>query len=198
VGKRFDSSFLIGMAAGVAATLILLIVAAAGLAFAYPSLRKAAIAETEKNLEAPPLPGTVQADFNWQLTALDGTSLSLESLEGDVIFVTFWSPECPYCVAEMGSIQGLYEIIAEDGVRFVCATSDKYRAGVETFAEEYAVTVPLYTYEGGAPEVYKHRVTPAAFIIGRDGRIAWKHEGAAKWDDEVMVQYLRGLLVKEV
>jgi cytochrome oxidase Cu insertion factor (SCO1/SenC/PrrC family) len=96
VGKRFDSSFLIGMAAGVAATLILLIVAAAGLAFAYPSLRKAAIAETEKNLEAPPLPGTVQADFNWQLTALDGTSLSLESLEGDVIFVTFWSPECPY------------------------------------------------------------------------------------------------------
>jgi len=198
VAKRINASFIIGMAAGAFAMFMLLVVAAVGLTIAYPALQKASIEKLEEDLEAPPVPGTVSADFDWQLTALDETELALEDLKGEVIFVTFWKPDCPFCAAEMESIQALHDIIAEDGVQFVCATAEKNREGAKTFAEEYVVTMPLYTYEGSTPSVYKHRLTPAAFIIGRDGNIAWKQEGAAKWDDDVMVQYLRGLLVKEV
>ena len=186
--------FLIGMALGSFLTIVLLVGASV---IAYPFAYKYSMKKNEENLTAPPVPGTNDADYDWKLKGIDGEALDLASLKGEVIFVTIWSPECPFCVIEMGYIQELYDVIAEEGVVFVCATSDKYREETKTFASERGMTMPLYTYEGGAPATYKHRITPAAFIIGRDGKIAWSHEGAAKWNDESTVQYLRGLLIKK-
>jgi len=188
--RMIDAKFLIGTAFGSFSTIVLLIVASI-VFYQYGMNRK------DAPLEAPPVPGMTAADFDWELTALDGAALSFSSLEGDVIFVTFWSPECPHCVIEMGYIQELYDVIASEGVAFVCATADKYRDKATDYAKKRGLTMPLYSYEGGAPSVYKHRITPAAFIIGRDGKIAWSHEGEAKWNDDTMVQYLRGLLIKE-
>lgn len=181
---------LIGMALGSFLTILLLAVASVG-------LYKYGVNSNEAKLVAPPLPGMVDANYDWNLLGLDGETLDFTSLKGEVIFVTIWSPECPFCVIEMGYIQELHDKIAPEGVVFVCATSDKYREETKTYAAERGLTMPLYTYEGGAPATYKHRITPAAFIIGRDGKIAWSHEGAAKWSDDSTVQYLRGLLIKK-
>ncbi len=185
-----DGKLIIGMALGSFLTVVLLVVASIVL-YQY------GLNKNEEKLVAPPVPGTIAADFDWKLTSLDGDALDFSTLNGEVIFVTFWSPECPFCMIEMGYIQELYDAIAKEGVHFVCATSDKYREQSKTYAAERGLTMPLYTYEDGAPAVYKHRITPAAFIIGRDGKIAWSHEGAAKWSDETTVQFLRGLLIKE-
>lgn len=191
---RIDARLIIGMALGSFLTVMLLIAAIAVSYFGYYDY---AMKRNEENLGAPPIPGTKAADFDWSLTSLEGEPLEFASLKGDVIFMTFWSPECPHCKIEMGYIQELYDAIAEEGVRFVCATSDKYREQSQQYIAERGLTMPFYTYEGGAPGVYKHRITPAAFIIGRDGTIAWSHEGAARWSDESTIQYLRGLLIKD-
>jgi len=192
--RKIDAKLLIGMGLGSFLTIVLLVLAVVAITVGGYQY---ALDKNEKNLKAPPLPGSMIADFDWDLSAFDGTALSFASLKGEVIFVTFWSPECPHCVIEMGYIQELYDVIAEEGVKFVCATADKYRDSAKDYAEKRGLTMPLYSFEGGAPTVYTHRITPAAFIIGRDGKIAWSHEGAAKWSDESTVQYLRGLLIKD-
>ena len=190
----FDKKFVIGMAFGSFLTIVLIVVASVA---AYPALYKYSLKKNEEKLAAPPIPGTVAADFDWNLAGLDGEALDFSTLKGEVTFVTFWSPECPFCVIEMGYIQELYDTISEEGVVFVCATAETYREDAKEYAAERGLTMPLYTYEGGAPAIYKHRITPAAFIIGRDGKIAWSHEGAAKWNDDTTVQFLRGLLIKD-
>lgn len=182
------------MALGSFLTIVTLVVL---LAVAYGPLSKYALKKNEEDLAAPPVPGSMSADFAWTLNSLGGENLDFESLRGEVVFVTFWSPECPYCVIEMGYIQELHDAIAEEGVAFVCVTAETYGDSAREFAAERGLTMPLYTYEGEAPSVYKHRITPAAFIIGRDGKIAWSHEGAARWNDETTIQYLRGLLIKK-
>jgi thiol-disulfide isomerase/thioredoxin len=186
----FNANLLIGIALGFVLSIVLLVISSI-------AIYRYGLQQKEAELVAPPVPGVMTADFDWDLSGLDGSALSLSSLEGDVIFVTFWSPECPHCVIEMGYIQELYDIIAAEGVAFVCATADQYRDSAKDYATKRGLTMPLYSYKGGAPAVYKHRITPAAFIIGRDGKIAWSHEGAAKWSDDTMVQYLRGLLIKK-
>ncbi len=185
-----DAKFLIGMALGSLLTIVLAVVVS--LVLYQQGMKK-----SEANLLAPPVPGTLSADYDWKLATLEGNAFDFSTLRGEVVFVTFWSPECPYCVIEMGYIQKLYDEIADDGVKFVCATSAHYLEETKKYAAERGLTMPLYTYLDKAPAVYKHRITPAAFIIGRDGKIAWSHEGAAKWNDETTVHFLRGLLIKE-
>jgi thiol-disulfide isomerase/thioredoxin len=146
----------------------------------------------ESSSEVPSFPLTTLADYDWAVQSLDGHDFRMADVKGKVVFLNFWATWCSPCVAEMPSIQQLYDKLKGEGVVFVYVSNEE-TSKVSRFAKEKGFTFPIFTMHGAPPGVFKTRGIPATFILSPDGKIAFKHVGSAKWDDERSIDFMRGL-----
>jgi hypothetical protein len=80
-------------------------------------------------------------------------------------------------------------------VRFGFVTREE--AGVvRPFVEKRGIDLPIYLLKGEPPECFKTRGVPATFVLDRHGSIAMQHVGAAAWDADSIVAFVRGLAAK--
>jgi thiol-disulfide isomerase/thioredoxin len=147
----------------------------------------------ESRLEAPSFPSTTLADYEWTVQSLDGQDFKMTEVKGKVVFLNFWATWCPPCVAEMPSIQQLHEKLKDEGVVFVCISNEE-TSKVSRFVREKGLTFPVYIMQGTPPPVFKTRGIPTTFILSPDGKIAFKHVGSAKWDDDKSIDFIKGLM----
>ena len=148
-----------------------------------------------------------------ELTAQDGSHLSLASLRGKVVFVNFWATWCPPCREEMPSMlalgrelearhPGRFEMLAvsvDDGwgpVRaFLAAPPYGGRTEGMTVAldrPDQATTVAYYcAARGGCPGEYKF---PESYIVDRRGRLVAYVVGPRDWSDPRARTYLESLI----
>ena len=147
----------------------------------------------EGNLEASTLPPAALAEYNWTVQSLDGPDFKMTDAKGKVVFLNFWATWCFPCVAEMASIQRLYEKLKDRGVVFACISNEK-ASKVSRFVRRKGFTFPIYTMRGSPPAVFDTQRVPATFILSRDGRITLKHIGSAKWDDDKTVDFIKRLI----
>ncbi len=188
--KFFNRYFFIGLVAGLVLTIIIIIVG--GYIF-IRSFTPRTTGSLESMLQPPAFPTQMKMNYNWRVQGLDGSELHLSQIEGKVLFLNFWGTWCPPCVAEMPSIQRLYDRVKSAEIQFMCV-SDEDRRKVRKFVEERGFTFPVYTLIGQKPRVLETRGVPATFIISRDGQIVFKHVGAAQWDHETGVDFIRRLM----
>ena len=47
--------------------------------------------------------------YEWKLMDYEGNTYNMEEAKGKVVFVNLWATWCPPCIAEMPSIQKLYD-----------------------------------------------------------------------------------------
>lgn len=144
------------------------------------------------SLPAPPLPANAPADYEWSVRTLDDQPVEMARFKGKVVFLNLWATWCGPCVAEMASIQKLWEITKDEGVAFVVA-SNEGPAEISAFLKKRGLTLPVYRMNGEPPAAFRTAGIPATFILGADGRILLKHVGAARWDHPDAVTFLRGL-----
>ena len=126
----------------------------------------------------------------FSLKDLQGNALSLASYKGKVLILNFWATWCPPCVGEMPSIQRLYEKLKDEEVVFVCVSQED-STKVSRFIKEKGFTFPIYTMKGAPPAVFNTRGIPATFILSSGGKVAFRHVGGARWDDEKAVDFIR-------
>jgi len=184
-------SFFAGLGAGVVALMLVGVVFGLVMSRMYmPDFD-----DMESFLDEPEFPtgAVAEAEYDWSVQSLDGEVVDMSATEGSVVFLNFWATWCPPCVGEMPSVQRLHDEVAREGVLFFCI-SDEPADMVRAFVEESGWEVPIYTVEGGPPAVYETDAIPATFILGPGGEIAFAHTGAALWDSEGTVEFLRGLL----
>jgi len=142
-------------------------------------------------LRPPPLP-TTSWDYSMELTDLSGTPVHCSQFSGSVLVLNFWATWCAPCVAEMPSLKGLWEETSDLDVQFALVTQEPGNV-VREFVEKRGITVPVYLLETEPPDCFKSRAIPATFVLDRSGVIALRHFGAAKWDAEGVVTFVRGL-----
>ena len=147
-----------------------------------------------KKLEPPPLP-TTSWDYTMQVADLEGKPVSFSESAGKVLVLNFWATWCAPCVAEMPSLRRLLEETAALDVQFGFITREDPRA-IRQFVEKQGNDLPIYVLSGEPPECFKGRSIPATFVLDKDGMIALRHFGAAKWDAESVVAFVRGLAAK--
>jgi peroxiredoxin len=117
------------------------------------------------NSENAPVP-------SFQLTALDGSSLSSESLRGKVVLVNFWATWCPPCRFEMPGFQAVYDSRKGRGFIVLGITTDGDRDLIDRFLAEHHITYPIAMASGSVVQSFGGvSVLPTSFLIDRNGRI---------------------------
>ncbi|TRX66216.1 TlpA family protein disulfide reductase [Carboxylicivirga sp. M1479] len=119
-------------------------------------------------------------DYQWQIEDLDGNIIELSELKGQTIFINFWATWCPPCIAEMPSIQRLYDEY-QNKMAFVLISQES-KGILRDFMAKKEYTFPVYILRSRQPDVFASRSIPASFIISPQGQIMMKKQGAARWD----------------
>ena len=145
--------------------------------------------------EAPVAAGSQAANF--KLEALDGHTVSLESLRGKVIFLNVWATWCGPCREEMPSMETLYEDFKDnkDFVMLAVSQDTKGRSMVALYVEKngYHFAI-LLDPENKISETYDVSGVPETFIIDRKGQIVAHHMGAFDWSRPDVKDALQQLL----
>ena len=133
-----------------------------------------------------------EAEPTWTLHTLTGESVKLADYRGKVVFVNFWATWCGPCILEMPSIQRLQDKMKDSPVVFLLI-SDEDAGTIGTFLKKKPWTMQSLRGDGNPPSVFRSNGIPATFVVDPSGMVVYRHLGAARWDADVVVTFLRGL-----
>lgn len=135
---------------------------------------------------------TLLTNDHWQLTGLNVPGALLSDSEGSVLVINFWATWCPPCIAEMPSLQNLYDAYG-DTVDFYFITSEEASV-VKKFMDRKGYSFPVYLQQTEAPLAIRSNSLPTTYIISKEKEIVVHTTGAAVWDSEKTTQLLDRLL----
>lgn len=128
---------------------------------------------------------------------LEGDTISLESLRGEVVLLNLWATWCTPCREETPYLQEIYEQHRDQGFRIVGASMDtrNQAEAVRMFVDEYEVTYTILhdpTMRG--MDAYQALGLPATFLIDREGTLRWLRFGPIPEGDPEFLAALESVL----
>lgn len=124
---------------------------------------------------------------------VDGTIVSLSELKGKVVFLNFWATWCPPCVAEMPSIQKLYEQTNND-IEFIMLDVDHQEERSLNFLKKHNYTFPLFFPASAIPESIFDGTLPTTLVIDKQGNIVYRHKGIADYSNKKFISNMLELV----
>ncbi len=130
----------------------------------------------ESQSRSRPLVGQAAPDF--ALDLLDGSSLALSDLRGQVVVVNFWATWCLSCEDELPGLQAVWGEYRERGVVLVGIAFREETAAIQGMASRFGVTYPLGLDDGERISgAYGTTAVPETFVVDQEGRVAYVHIG---------------------
>lgn len=190
----FNRYTFIGLFSGVALTLALLVLAG----YILYTRTMTGPEGMGAMLQPPEFPSDLSASVydqsnGWGIRTLEGEEVPFSQFEGSVVFLNLWATWCGPCVSEMANIQNLYDQMKDEDVVFLLVSQEAGKT-VRDFVEKGQFSFPVYLSGAKLPGAFLSRGIPATFIVDRNGGIAFKHLGPAKWDDKSCLSFIRGLM----
>ncbi|MCK5780949.1 MAG: TlpA family protein disulfide reductase [Flavobacteriales bacterium] len=133
-------------------------------------------------------------DYEWKLVDANGKQVELSDFSGKVILLNYWATWCPPCVAEMPSLQKLYNDY-QDKMVFIFLTNDD-KPKVDAFMKKRDLTLPVYFQHSKAPAKLFTSSLPTTYLIDQNGKILIEEVGASDWNGTSMRDILDKLLVE--
>ena len=131
-------------------------------------------------------------DYNWNLKGLNTANIDFNETKNKVVFINFWATWCPPCIAEMPSIQKLYDDY-KDKVTFVFISNEDWNT-INGFYIKNNCNLPTYNTLSKTPGQLKSNSIPATFIIDKKGNIVTDKKGAANWNSTKVRELLDELI----
>ena len=113
---------------------------------------------------------------------LNGTRRSLEQ-NGQVVVLHFWASWCPFCRSEIPELTELHREWVSKGVRVLTVSTDEDVATLKQFVAQQGLSYPVIAdaqAKDSVAEQYAISGIPVTYIIGRDGLIAQRLNGASE------------------
>lgn len=133
------------------------------------------------------------ADFGLNLINSKGEELSMEELKGKVIFINIWATWCPPCIAEMPSINKLYNEIKDENVAFIMLSVDDSFEKAIAFRERKGYDFEIYKPNGPLPAMYQSKSIPTTYVIDAEGKLVMAHKGMADYGTKKFIEFMRSL-----
>lgn len=119
---------------------------------------------------ASPVAGRPAPDFT--LETVDGDSVTLSDLRGQVVVLNFWATWCPPCRAEMPALEEVYTARRDDGLVVLAVDQAEPADLVTDFRDELNLSFPLLLDPGYVvSDEYRINLLPSTFFIDRNGVI---------------------------
>ena len=148
------------------------------------------------NLSGRPLLGKDVPAPNFTFPDLDGKMVSLIDYKGKVVLLNIWATWCAPCVAEMPSMEKLYQELKGEGFEILAISVDEAGAkAVIPFMEKHKLGFPvLLDPKGDIKNLYQATGIPESFIIDKDGIIVEKIIGPRDWAASGAIRFFRNLI----
>jgi len=129
---------------------------------------KAASAEWSRCLIGKTIP-------NLDFITIKGKSYSNSDLRGKVLVINFWFKGCAPCVAEMPSLNRLYNEFKDENVLFISFASDNEQALKPTYLNSGKFLFEIVPNSKSIASKFKFFGYPTTYIVDQKGRIikAW-------------------------
>ncbi len=133
--------------------------------------------------------------------SIDGDTVSLDSLRGNVVLVNIWATWCAPCRWEMPALNRLHRELRGRGFEVVAVSvdaapieeggRDAVGAMVRDLGLEFRV---LRDPNAEVQRLFGVTGLPTSFLIDRDGVIVDRVLGPARWDEPPFAERIRELL----
>ncbi|TGV03063.1 TlpA family protein disulfide reductase [Flavivirga rizhaonensis] len=131
-------------------------------------------------------------NYDWRLKDDQGGTLDFDQIKGRVVLVNFWATWCPPCIAEMPSMQSLYNDY-KDKVEFVFVSNEDHTV-INQFLNKNGYTFKVYNPLTKYPEPFDVTSIPRTFLIDTQGHIIIDKNGAANWNSDTVRSAIDDLL----
>lgn len=146
----------------------------------------------EKNSNTNKLHAT-KADFNLHLVNSKGERVAMEQFRGKVIFINFWATWCPPCVAEMPSINKMYNSIDTDKIEVLMVSVDQKFEKAIKYRDKNKFNFEVYAPVAAIPAMYETNSIPTTYIINSKGELIFTHYGMADYNRQDFKDFLKAL-----
>ncbi|GJQ57796.1 MAG: hypothetical protein D8M57_03490 [Candidatus Scalindua sp. AMX11] len=132
----------------------------------------------------------------FSLTDIEGSQFSLNNTKDKAVIIHFWATWCEPCRDELPTLEAAWKKLQGSDLQVIGIVSEKDSIGaVRDFVSKQRLTFPiLVDSQGKTYESYLVKALPTTYIIGKDGKIASRVNGAINWQDEQIVQYVRDIV----
>ena len=147
-------------------------------------------------LSGKPLLGKGVTAPNFTLPDLGGKMASLTDYKGKVVLLNIWATWCAPCVAEMPSMEKLYQELKNEDFEILAVSVDESGAeAVNPFMKKHKLDFPvLLDTKGDIKTLYQATGIPESFIIDKDGIIVEKIIGPRDWAASGAIRFFRNLI----
>ncbi len=119
------------------------------------------------------------ADLDLKFKDVHGKSVTLSDYKGKVLVLDFWATWCPPCRKEIPGLMSLYDTYRARGLMVLGVSMDDSKADIRKFAKKIGMNYPILLGYGrdDLKPAFGDLPLPTAFVISRDGKICFKHDG---------------------
>lgn len=128
-----------------------------------------------------------------------GNIVDLGALKGKVIFLNFWATWCPPCLAEMPSVNKLYEQFKDDkDVVFIMVDADSDLVKSQKYMDRKAYKLTVYQVASNIPEVIFKGSLPTTVVFDKQGRLSYSEVGAANYASDKFIEFIKKLKASNI
>ncbi len=122
---------------------------------------------------------------DFELTALDGSTVKLSALKGKVVVLDFWATWCPPCRKMIPELKKIYSKYKNKNVAVIGISMDEGSlATIKTFVDNAGIKYPVVKGDHALSKAYGYiNAIPTSFIIDKAGVIRDKHTGFRSAED---------------
>lgn len=158
--------------------------------FFQPKLEQPEVTE-ESNVAAVDQSSTDKASFVTE----SGDIINTADLKGKVVFINFWATWCGPCVAEMPSIEILYNKFKDNpNVVFLIVEIDNNMEGAKAFVVKQKLSLPIVYPTSDIPQAWLENAIPTTVILDKSGKVAERKQGMYDYSGEGVQDFIQSLI----
>ncbi len=143
------------------------------------------------------LNASTENEHIYQVNFVDthGKVIEGNSLSGKVVFINFWATWCPPCIAEMPSINELYNEYKDNpDIIFLMVDADNDLQKSIAFMKDKKFQMPVFTAKGNIPQAWYSGTLPTTIVLDKNGNVAYRQTGAAEYTNKKFKDFILNLM----
>jgi peroxiredoxin len=112
---------------------------------------------------------------DWELSSIDGGTVSLSDFKGKTVVLNFWATWCQPCVMEIPNFEKFSK--ENPDIPVLGIAMDGKPQQLKAFAQQHNMTYPIVIANTQVQNDYKVTTLPMTVIVGPDGKVKDTHIG---------------------